>query len=105
MSAFPSFSQFAMNPLQREYVMIALLGAGLETRPPHASCEKDTAGHGPRKTEKRYLGSTLLDFIEGGMVSGGIPFSFRTSSAVGESVLFDAGQSILTCLPLFLTLE
>lgn len=38
---------------------------------PYASCEKDTAGHGPRKTEKRYLGSTLLD-LEGGMVSGGL---------------------------------
>jgi hypothetical protein len=51
--------------------MIAFLGAGLETRPHRTSCEKDAAGHGPRKTEKSYLGSTFLD-LEGGMVSGGI---------------------------------
>jgi len=35
----------------------------------------------------------------------GIPFSFRTRSAGGESALFVVRQSILTDMPLFLTLE
>ena len=62
MSAFVSLSQFAMNHLQheRECVMIALLAQALIHVPPHVSRKKDTAGHEPCKTEKRYLGSTFL---------------------------------------------
>lgn len=44
-----------MNPLQGGLCQIALLRAGLETRPPYASSKNDTAGHGPRMSEKRYL--------------------------------------------------
>lgn len=75
----------------------------LKLAPHRTSCEKDTAGHGPRKTEKSYLGSKFLD-LKGGWSLGelrkslmddcGIPFSFRTRSAGGESALFVARRSI-----------
>ena len=50
--------------------MIALLGAGPETRP---SCLMRKGYRRPwaPQTEKRYLGSTLLD-LEGDTVSGGL---------------------------------
>jgi len=51
--------------------MIALLDTGVETRPSSRLMRKGYRGHGPRKIEKSYLGSTVLD-LEGGMVSGGI---------------------------------
>jgi len=66
----------------------------LNLAPHRTSCEKYTVGLGPRKDEKQYLGSTLLD-LEGGM---GLwrncsslrvgncrnPLSFRLCNAVGE---------------------
>ena len=60
-----------MNPLRRESVMIALLDTGVETRPSSRLMRKGYRGHGARKIEKSYLGSTVLD-LEEGMVSGGI---------------------------------
>jgi hypothetical protein len=48
-------------------------------------------------------GWSLGDLLKSLMDRSGIPFSFRTRSAVGESALCVAGQSILTGWPLFLT--
>jgi hypothetical protein len=116
MSAFPPFSQFAMNPLQREYVMIALLGAGLETRPSSYLMRKGYRRPCTRKTEKRCLGSTLLD-LEGGVVSGGVSQVFEwmnveipslfasVAQSTSQLFLLLVGPFILTCSPLFLTLE
>lgn len=88
----------------------------LNLAPHRTSCEKDTAGHGPRKTEKRYLGSTLLD-LEWKMVSEGIAQVFEwmivelpslsapIAQLASQLSLFLVSPFILTCLPLFLTLE
>jgi hypothetical protein len=88
----------------------------LKLAPHRTSCEKDTAGHGPRKTEKRHLGSTLLD-LEWGMFSGGIAQVFEWMIVEFPSVSAPVAQLtsqlslllvapfILTCSPLFLTLE
>ena len=66
-----------MNPLQREYVMIALLGAGLETRP-FVSRKKDTARRGPGGPKRgipkvRSFSGELLKSFDGDC---GIPFFF-----------------------------
>jgi hypothetical protein len=88
----------------------------LKLAPHRTSCEKDTLGHGPPKTEKKYLGSTLLD-LDGGMVSGGIaqvfewiiveipPLSAPVAQLASQLSLPLVGPFILTCSPLFLTLE
>ena len=50
-------------------------------------------------------GWSLGELLKSLMNGRGIPFFFRTRSAVSVSALCVAGQAILTGLPLFLTLE
>ena len=95
--------------------MIALLGAGLETRPSACLMRKGYrrpwAPQDRIEIARKYApGFRREDGLWGNLLKSlmddrGIPFSFRTRSAVGESALCVAGQSILTGLPLFLTLE
>ena len=64
----------------------------LKLAPHRTSCEKDTAGHVPRKTEKRYLGSKLLD-LEGGVVSGGVSQVFEWMNVEIPSLFASVAQS------------
>jgi hypothetical protein len=103
-----------MKPLPREQVMIAVLGAGLETRPLYImrkgyrrswASQDRKAVHWKYPPGFRFRTGDGLRGIAIFFDDWEILFSFRPSSTVGESLLFVARQSISARVAAFLTLK